>query len=412
MSTEPTILGTSGKEIMPLEYQTQGQLIARKRRLAEAMLARGMAGPRQTQMFGNYASAPGLGEHVLSALQTYMGMKGQGAADDESAQLAGRYNEAQQADLQRVMAEHARDPKAGIAAALASQFGRSQGLAKDWSKSREDMLMAQGKMLGDADPIRGIKHLQADNTSAEVAPLTQPEPAFGTDPTGNAYAVTRDLKGGKPTLSYAPKDMQVKIDNKLTAGVNEDAAKYFNYGGKGYDKGTAANQSLQVTANLLDTLDKNPTMGAGADLIQLVRKWGSTLGAPISEKTTPTEMASMQLGQKTLDRLGGLGAQVSDADRKFMLETQGSLGNDPEAVRRMLLIEAKYLMQVQAKLSGDAKGVAARIPGVALPSHEFSFAPSQRNADDLERLFTNQGFAAPAAVTPPVQYPGRIRKAR
>lgn len=411
MADQDSILGTSGKEAIPFEYQTEQQRIARKRALAQMMMQKGMQGPRATQMFGIHASTPGVGEHMLSALQTYMGMKGQTQADEDQTAMVQRMQAEQQGDMQGALDLQGTDPKAAIARAMASKFGRVQGMGAQWQKDRQAQLMEQSKMLGGADPVRGIQHMQAGDPAAPVAPLVAPQPSFGTDPQGNAYGLTTDAKGTKPTLSYAPKQATTTINNKLTSGVDEDAAKYFNYGGKGFDKGAAANAGLQNTANLLDTLDKDPTMGAGANAFQFARKWAETLGVPVSDKTTPTEMANMQLGQKTLDRLGGLGAQVSDADRKFMLETQGSLANDPEAVRKMLLLEAKYLMQVQAQTSGQANEVAGRVPGMTLPVHKFSFTPSQRNADDLERLFTGQGFAPPAQKAPK-QYPGRIRGAK
>ncbi len=438
MADEDTLLGTSGKEVMPLEYQTKVQQLMRRRIAGQQMRMEGLKGANRTQMFGRHASIAQPLEHLAKAFQAYLGGKDESSADAEHAALMQQMGAEQAGDLSAVQRLQAGTPAqvkeqqgpvtqdmepmgnfevpavkgdiaAAIARAQASKFGRIQGMGAQMAKDRQAMLMEQGKLLGAADPVRAIQHLQSGTPEAPVAPLTTPKPEFTTDPHGNPVAITTDAKGTKPTVTYPPKAATTTINNKLTSGADEDAAKYFNYGGKGFDKGVAANQGLQNTANLLDTLDKDPSMGAGANAFQFARKWAETLGLPVSDKTTPTEMVAMQLGQKTLDRLGGLGAQVSDADRKFMLETQGSLTNDPEAVRKMLLIEAKYLMQIQAQTSGQAGEVASRVSGMTLPQHTFSFKPSQRNADDLERLFTGQGFAPPAPA-PKKEYAGRIRR--
>jgi hypothetical protein len=408
MADENSFLGTSGKDSLPYEYQVEQQRAARKRQMAQALMQNGMKGPRPVQMFGNHASIPGVGEHLVSALQTYMGGKRLADQDTEDAALTQRIQTDQRDELSGVMDARNNDPRGAIARALAGRFAPTRAMGAQWQKGDEARVTEQGKLIGAADPAAGARFMQGNDPYAAVPTLADQPPTEFKDSMGNVGQISYD-RTGKPTVTYAPKGTTVTNDIKLGAGADEEAIKYFNYGGKGYDIGMNAGNALQNTANLLDTLDKNPTMGAGAGGIQFIRKWAQTLGAPVNENTTPTEMASMQLGQKTLDRLGGLGAQVSDADRKFMLETQGSLTNDPEAVRKMLLIEAKYLMQLQAKTSGQANEVAGRRPGVTLPTHGFSFTPSQRNADDIERLMTGQGFAPPAP--PEVRDPvGRIRR--
>ena len=418
MADENSILGTSGKEAIPFEYQSEEQRIARKRAMAQVMLQKGLAGPRQTQMFGIHASTPGIGEHMISALQTYMGMKGQTQADQDQTDMTQRMMGEQQGDVRGALEQYNADPKAGIAQALTSKFGRVNSMGAQWQKDRQGMLLEQGKLLGGSDPVAGIQHLQSGDPSRPVAPIATPPLEFGKDPSGNPYVVTNDMKGGKPQVTYAPKEATTTINNKLVGDANDEAIKYWNYGGKGYEKAAAATQSLQSNANVLATMDQNPQMGAGASAFQAARKIASSLGIATSDATTPSEMAQMQLGAKVLDRLGGtLGAQVSDADRDFMLSIQGNIGSDPEAVRRLLLIESKYLMQVQAKANAAAQEVAGRVPvgangqALTLPQHTFSMTPSKRNADDLERLFAGQGFAA-APAAPPKQYPGRIRSAK
>ena len=386
MADAESILGTSGKTQLPFEYQLEEQQIARKRAMAQALLQRGMTPQAPPQMFGRYAAHQGKLPAVANALAAFMGARGLGAAEEDSTALAGKVGVSQ-----------AEQQKQAVAQAVAA--------------SRSKRAVETAKLIGGD---RGASWLQADNPDNPIPATPNPQIEYATGPDGSQIAYSKDPDTGKIEFKFAPKPTTITNDVKLGNSINEDAAKYFNYGGKGYELGQSARTGLQNTQELLNTLDQNPSMGAGAEGFQFARKWAETLGAPVSPTTTPTELAKMQLGQKTLDRLGGLGAQVSDSDRKFMLETQGSLGNDPEAVRRMLLVEAKYLMRIQNDINAKAGKVSENLPAsTALPRHDFNFNLSKRNADDMERLFQNQGFGpAPGVVLPGDRPPpaGRLKR--
>ena len=386
MADEESILGTSGKTQLPYEYQLEQQQIARKRSMAQALLQRGMQPQAAPLMFGRYAAHQGKLPAIANAIAAFMGQRGLGQAEEESTALMGKVGAAQEQQRQT-----------GIAAALAD--------------ARSKRALETAKLIGGD---RGASWLQADNPDNPIPAMPAPEIQYAKAPDGSNIAYTLDPDTGKVDFKFAPKGMQITNDVKLGNDVNSDAAKYFNYGGKGYELGQTHRTALQNTQELLNTLDQNPAMGAGADGFQAARKWAETMGASVSPTTTPTELAKMQLGQKTLDRLGGLGAQVSDADRKFMLETQGSLGNDPEAVRRMLLVEAKYVMRILNDLNGKVSKVSETLPAsTSLPRNDFNFSLSQRNADDLERLFKGQGFAPAPGMVPPTSRPapaGRLKR--
>ena len=386
MADEESILGTSGKTQLPYEYQLEQQQIARKRSMAQALLQRGMQPQAAPLMFGRYAAHQGKLPAIANAIAAFMGQRGLGQAEEESTALMGKVGAAQEQQRQT-----------GIAAALAD--------------ARSKRALETAKLIGGD---RGASWLQADNPDNPIPAMPAPEIQYAKAPDGSNIAYTLDPDTGKVDFKFAPKGMQITNDVKLGNDVNSDAAKYFNYGGKGYELGQTHRTALQNTQELLNTLDQNPAMGAGADGFQAARKWAETMGASVSPTTTPTELAKMQLGQKTLGRLGGLGAQVSDADRKFMLETQGSLGNDPEAVRRMLLVEAKYVMRILNDLNGKVSKVSETLPAsTSLPRNDFNFSLSQRNADDLERLFKGQGFAPAPGMVPPTSRPapaGRLKR--
>lgn len=386
MADEESILGTSGKTQLPYEYQLEQQQIARKRSMAQALLQRGMQPQAAPLMFGRYAAHQGKLPAIANAIAAFMGQRGLGEAEEESTALMGKVGASEEQQRQAAVA---------------------QALAGARSKRATEM----AKLIGGD---RGAGWLQSDNPDNPIPAMPTPQPEFGTSPTGAGYVTVRNPDTGALEVKFEPKATTITNDVKLGGDVNAKAAEYFNYGGKGYELGQAHKTALQNTQELLNTLDQNPAMGAGADGFQAARKWAETMGASISPTTTPTELAKMQLGQKTLDRLGGLGAQVSDADRKFMLETQGSLGNDPEAVRRMLLVEAKYVMRILNDLNGKVSKVSETLPAsTSLPRNDFNFSLSKRNADDLERLFKGQGFAPAPGMVPPTSRPapaGRLKR--
>lgn len=243
--------------------------------------------------------------------------------------------------------------------------------------------------------------LNKDVFSPPPKPLDEPSLLNLMGPDGKPInAVRTKDANGSINVQFPPvPSSQVNINTSGKAGkeVLEQKGKYYTAGGKGFEKAEAAVNSLQNTQSLLTTLASAPQMGAGAEAFQAARKWAQTLGMPVSDATTPTEIAKMQLGQKTLDRLGGLGAQVSDSDRKFMLETQGSLGNDAAAVRKMLMIEAKYLMQLITRHNAEVEPVRKEFEGVVdIPGRNFNFTVPEPLIPEMDALMLGQPLVQPA----------------
>lgn len=432
MADENTLLGTSGKEAVPFEYQVEEQKIARKRALARAMMAQGNTPVPPPQMFGNHMANTGIAPYLSQALDIYLGHKRAGEADAEQARMMERMQQRQNGDMSAVSAlQMGRPPqpqtpltpnddegnpstqpgpipavpgdtRAAIARAMISPFGGVQARGAQMAKEEQAKLLEMGKLLGNTT---GAQFVQGGNPQAPVQAPVIPPVGFQTDPLGNTLAVSTNAKGEQhPT--YAPKATNVNL--RVGEHADQDAVKYFNYGGKGFDKGLSAKERLTGLESVLRTLDQNPQLGAGAEAWQMARKWAETMGVPISSTTTPTEMAKMQLGQAVLQKLGGLGNQISDADRKFMEETQGSIGNDPEALRRMMLLSAKYLIKDIQYVNTEAAKVADRHPDkITLPHHEYSFNLGNRNAEDFNLILNGKDFAPPPVPAAP---PGRLRR--
>ena len=443
MTEETKLLGTSGKETIPFEYQVEEQKIARQRAIAQAMLAHGMKGAPAPQMFGNHMANPGIMPHIANALAMYLGQKGLGQADEASAAMGQRMGADQGAEMAKVqglaqgqpgqMEPQAGPPQEGqtslpdieqggvkpdlkgaIAAAMQGKFGSTREYGTQLHKDNQTALMEQAKLLGVADPVAAIKRLQTGDVNAPLSPITQPPIEFGTDPSGNNYGATRDTKGGQPRLTYAPKPNFP--DQNLTSKINEKSAEQYIPGGDLYKEAINSQSAIANNTQMLRDLSSGAITGSGAEYAQMLRKFGQSMGLPVTESTTPTELIKMGLGNRVVQNLGGsLGKNISDADRKMMEENSGNLATDPEALRRVLLLDLKGHNKKILRINNEAADLATRLPsGVALPQHELRFDISNdRDSKDYENLYNNRPFGPDPRVPkkPPLEVgpAGRIQ---
>lgn len=353
----------------PFGLQHEAQVLARKRKMAEMLFQQGLQMQQPQAAPGGIVPKINPLQAIAQVLAGTMGYKQMADLDPKDADLAQRMGDWQQQEIARKTKEE-----------MVKQLATSVG-PQSTPQSVQQMIVGQ-------DPSK----LQFNT------PGLQPT-TFNGEP-----MIIRTDEKGQLFPHFPPKGTSVTVDTIGKAGgkVNEDQGKYFGYGGKGFEKFQDINKQLQSGANLLATLEENVAMGAGGDILQTARKWAQTLGAPVNDQTTPTELAKMQLGQKVLERLGGLGAQVSDADRKFMLDVQGSLGSDPEAVRQLVMLEQKYLMQVAGELSTGRQRMGELFgKDVPLPDYHYQFAIPPRLQQEFERVLLGQPRPPKAPPPPP-----------
>lgn len=393
-------LGTSGREAIPLEYQAPLKRAERKRAIAQQMAQMAMkANP--TQMVSGMAVKQSPVEHLVKALAGYLGFRGLSQADELEEASLGKYSRDSAADLAAVQQKAApsqrtvRDPGAildkdftqgdeslptkveavpgdvrgAVAQALASRFPQTRALGANMQKDRSERVKQIADALKERDPLSAARLIQSGNLEDPLPGLPQPAITFGKTPEGKEYAATTDVKG-QPSVRFAPvpssTNVAVNTAPRLGAKVNEQQAGHFAYGGKGREDADAIEKSMQTTQETLQALTRNPAMGAGAEGFQVLRKWAEVLGADMKDITTNTEQMKMLLGERALAALGGkLGAQVSDADRKFIMENLGQINSDPEAVRRILLTTAKYQMAAQNKYNQGVDLMQGRLEGEA-----------------------------------------------
>jgi hypothetical protein len=397
----------------PPEFLAEQERIARKKAMAQLITQQAFKPVGQLPAKSAWLAA------VAPALQMYLGNRAQTNADTEQADLANRVREAQSAELLPLQTAQGSELRQGLAKALTSQYAPVRQYAGERQKEMRELAKAGVDATKDlADPASLLRALQTGDLG-QIAVGTPRGPYEITLPSGKTALV--NSRGKYATGTYAPEGTRVEVNSvpKVAHQAQSKALDHFNYGGKGHEAYNDTLSRLQGNADLLRTLDQNPQMGAGAEFFQAARKWAQTIpGAPVSDTTTPTEMAKMQLGQRVLAKLGGLGAQVSDSDRQFMMETQGYLGSDPEAIRKLALLETKYLMQIQNQLkAGRDRSQAFVGDSYQLPEYGFGLGDasfSEANANELERLMGGKGFSTPArrpgAPAPALAPVGRIRR--
>lgn len=295
------------------------------------------------------------------------------------------------------------DPRAAVMKALASQSPRARSLAMEFQKQQADAFKGVlGNLRNQLDPASVISSAGAQDIGGlKAAPPPGPptlESFTGPDGKPVQFLKVPQLPGQPPRYQGMPTQVNATATNaanKPGYEVIEQIGKNFAAGGKDYEKLQNIRQRTAGTTDMLRTLMEAPQMGAGAETFQAARKLAETLGLPAAAITSPTEVARMQLGKAVIDELGGLGAQISDADRKFMMETQGSLGTDPTAMRRILLLRTKYLMQAQNRLSAEADKIInhPNMQGVPFPNYNFGgndFQIPEPLVPEFESLLTGK----------------------
>lgn len=188
---------------------------------------------------------------------------------------------------------------------------------------------------------------------------------IGTGPNGEPIMGQLDADTGK--ASFAPKGTTVNVDTtgKIGQKFGEKQVEGLMPGGASFVAADSAAKNLAATQEALASLNGGGDTGAAADPIQTLRKFGERLGIS-NAATSPTDNLSAILKQRILAKTGGLGNQISDADRLFMTSASGDLSTDPIALRRLLALDAVTSMKqierhnriIDARLRSDPTGEA------------------------------------------------------
>ena len=375
MADETKLLGTSGKEAIPFEYQVEEQKIARKRAMAQAMMAQSLKGVGAPQMFGKHMANPGIAPHLVNALSGYLGQKNLAGADAEQTAMGQRMRADQGAEMSAVqglmrgqpgqITPQAGPPMEGqaelppievggvkpdlrgaLAQAMQGRFGSTREYGAQLHKDNQEGLKAQLTALAPHAPIDAIKRFMTGDVQAPVQPIAAPPVSFGTDPAGNAYGLTGDNKGGKPTLSYAPKPLSVTNTNSVggRAEIELDKAHIGQLETARKDLAPFVNDFGRLQ-RVQELLNKGAAVGGLATPLQSVRKFAQGFGVNIPETGLTDELRS-KLGEAVLPNARAL-APVTKDDTGRLDNIFGSIDTDPNALRELVAFAmAKHLVTI------------------------------------------------------------------
>lgn len=161
-----------------------------------------------------------------------------------------------------------------------------------------------------------------------------PAPTFGTDPAGNAYAVTQNRKG-ESHLGYAPKANSNSVEIKLPGKEAEASLDFLKGDLKERQSGAGVARDLLATnTQVIDALEQGAKAGGGETLKQGLRKLTQAFNIDLPA-TASTEQLSQALGNRLLSEAGKL-KPVSNEDMKQLAKIVGSIDTDPTALTRAL----------------------------------------------------------------------------
>lgn len=363
MADENSLLGTTGKEALPFDYQVQEQQLARKRALAQMMLQKGMQ-PVQGQMFGNHYARVNPLTQIIQALQGYMGQRGVADADAEQLAFAKRAQEDQQGQMSGAMdlvqgrppeavptpegstnpayseAGVAPDIKGGIATAMRSQWPQVRAYGQQQEKDMQARLLAMANHASQINPKAGVEMLRDQNPNTSVEQLPVAPTQFQTSPGGAEIATTKHPITGvlNTTPLSRPNFPEVKVTSAVDVFNDQEAAKTLAENRKVV--APYAN-SLAGIRQVIDQLNKGARTGGGESVLQGARKVAQMFGVDIPMTGVTDNMRSL-LGTNMLAEARKV-APVTQNDVDMINKLVGSIDTDPKALREIMsFMEARY----------------------------------------------------------------------
>lgn len=106
---------------------------------------------------------------------------------------------------------------------------------------------------------------------------------------------------------------------------------------KSYTTASDAATNLKGIYESRQAMNSGAFQGAGADLKLAVSKFGASIGIPLdAAKATNTDYLKSTLGNGLLEKAKTLGSNPSNADASRITDIVGSIGKDPDAMRKIL----------------------------------------------------------------------------
>lgn len=407
---------------LPPEYQAPIDAAGLRAKLAQAMMQQYMR-PVQGQMVGKHYVRTNPLQHLTNILGQYWQRQGIESAGQEVSATRTRAGAAQQSERDAIIqALRGReepslgadtgeapsgpriipgDPQEAERLALGARFPGNQDLAKVLMEQR--MKLFEGGAKGATNP----SVVAAAQAGGDVSKL---QGAWGGGITeqnigGKPAAVTYDPKSNEPEVKFAPRDIKVSATASTGGKLYEAGGKFaLEQIDKSLPNAQAARVSLTSIQEALGALDAGAQAGITQPVQQIVRKLASDFGINGAAPDANDRLAAV-LKKRVIDRAGGLGRQISDADRKFLEAASGDVMTDPIALRRILALDAVNDIITLGKHNQLVQN-AGRDPNLAPwvePSFvNFQFSPGAQSAALVEGLMEGKDSfkVLPAAPTP------------
>lgn len=363
---------------LPPEYATEIEQAELRKQLAAAMLSRGST-PVEGKMVGKHYVRSNPLQHLAQILNQTFQRQGLDHAQKEIGDIRRKAASDESAERRSILEPlsdsnwRMPDPRGELAypvdfpvpadpmeaerRGMAAKFGSNRELGDALMKRRMELFKAGADHAGGPSVIRGVRLGGDPNALVEKTP-----PKIQTDvtPDGTPLIFTENPDDGKTTFELGRKPSSVSAT--ATAGDKFGLEGFKHVAGqveKSLPLATGAQQSLLSTQEALAALDAGAETGLTQPIQQVVRKLASDLGVEGTGADAYDLLAS-RLKAMVIQRAGGLGRQISDADRAFLEGATGSTMTDPKALRRMLAIGAAVDMMTLSKHNSRiAQGSAA-----------------------------------------------------
>lgn len=351
----PSVFGLSP------EFQTELDQAELRKQLAAAMLGRQQP-PVQGGMVGKHYVKSNPLQHLAQILDRTFQRQGLDAAQAEISGIKQRAAQAESDERGRIVSaltgqnRPAADgmgpphiippnPQQAERMALQARFPGNRSLYDALLGQRMKLFEAGSKVAGGPSVLAGV---QAGGDPTLLNAKVPPEIQFSNTPDGTPYVFTKNPDDGetKFQLGRLPSKVSATASTggKLTEAGGDFALKQVENSQKANVSGPKQLQSIQEAMNALKGVGRDgATTGITQNLQQIARKFLGDFG--IDAGADAFDTLRSRLADITIQSAGGLGRQISDADREFIATATGSTLQDPKALLRALSIAAAVQMR-------------------------------------------------------------------
>lgn len=358
---------------MPPELAAEQMRIARRRQLAEAMLAQS----QRQQPISHWTQG------LAQLANAHWGKQKAEAADAEQRALGDKYAQGRDAEMAKITSAMAPQPAIGPdeqgvgptrpempapqekvrQALIAAQqsaypqvrgFGAGQQKWLEADQSRDANIEARNQQLRDAAELRAYEERTRAKERAEEAEKNDKRDAATRE---------RDIRLAASLRQSGSSSDNVKVIDNGQGGLTVldargNIIKTHETGGKitpafikaenaKIVKGETSANTVSEVDNALSLLDKGIFAGTGAEFFKGVNKAGGLAGKDTG-KASRTEQYLSSIGNVIVPNMKALGANPTDRDLTYMQKiSAGEINLEPETMRQVLLrIKGRYGSQV------------------------------------------------------------------